>query len=285
MHVLTGTSGFSFDEWQGHFYPKGLTADDRLAHYASRLHSVEINNTFYQMPKPALLERWRSAVPDDFRFALKAPRRFTHSQRLRTEGDWLERFMAATSALGPKLGPVLFQLPPFLHKDAALLAEFLVKLPTTRLAAIEFRHPSWFDDETFELLASKNVALCGGDSDTRAYTPPFVATATFGYIRLRAARYDASSLRDWSKRIVAERWTDTYVYLKHEVLGPEYALFLAAAASGAPEPQLPLEVSVEDTTKTTQSRPRKGLAQAKPRAGVAATDVSDPKTVRRKRAG
>jgi len=285
MRVLTGTSGFSFDEWQGRFYPKGLTADDRLVHYASRLQSVEINNTFYQMPKPALLERWRCAVPEGFRFALKAPRRFTHSQRLRTEGDWLERFMTAASTLGQKLGPVLFQLPPFLRKDAPLLAEFLVKLPTNLHSVIEFRHPSWFDDEIFALLASKNVALCGGDSDTRAYTPPLVATATFGYLRLRAASYDASGLRDWSKRIIAERWTDAYVYLKHEVLGPDYALFLAAVASGAPEPQLAPEVSLEDTSSTTHARPRKGLAQAKPRARVKAPDVSATKSARRNRAG
>jgi uncharacterized protein YecE (DUF72 family) len=286
MRVLTGTSGFSFDEWQARFYPKGLAADDRLAYYASRLHSVEINNTFYQMPKPALLERWRRAVPDGFRFALKAPRRFTHSQRLRTEGDWLERFLTAAAMLGPKLGPVLFQLPPFLHKDAPLLAEFLAKLPATLHSVIEFRHPSWFDDEIFALLANQNVALCGGDSDTRTYTPPFVATATFGYFRLRAASYDANSLRDWSKRIVAERWTDAYVYLKHEVLGPDYALFLAAVASGAPEPQLPPEVRFEDTAQITQARPRKGLAQAKLRARDKETPaVTAPKPVRRKRAG
>lgn len=285
MRVLTGTSGFSFDEWQGHFYPKGLSADDRLAHYASRLHSVEINNTFYQMPKPALLERWRNAVTDDFRFSLKAPRRFTHSQRLRIESDWLERFVTTASTLGPKLGPVLFQLPPYLHKDAVLLAEFLDRLPTTLLSVVEFRHASWFDDEIFALLASKNVALCGGDSDTRVYSPPFVATATFGYLRLRAASYNASTLRAWNQRIVAEPWTDAYVYLKHEVFGPDYAQFLAAAALGAPEPQLPPEVVSEDKTKTPEARPKKGLAQARPRARVKAPDVSAPISAQRKSAG
>jgi uncharacterized protein YecE (DUF72 family) len=284
MRVFTGTSGFSFDEWKGHFYPTGLAADERLGHYASRLHSVEINNTFYQMPKPALLERWRDTVPDDFRFALKAPRRFTHSQPLRAEGESLGYFLTAASALGPKLGPLLFQLPPFLRKDAPLLAEFLAKLPSTLRVAFEFRHRSWFDDEIYALLASKNVALCGGDSDERAYAPPHVATADFGYLRLRAPGYDASSLRDWSKRIGAERWTNAYVYLKHEVFGPDYALFLAALASGAPEPALPREVSLEDTTKKARVQPKKGLARARPR-GSEAPDVRASKPARRKRAG
>lgn len=284
MRVLTGTSGFSFDEWQGHFYPKGLAADDRLAHYASLLHSVEINNSFYQMPKPALLERWRDAVPADFRFSLKAPRRLTHSQRLRAEGNSLEHFVTVASTLGPKLGPVLFQLPPFLRKDAPLLTDFLARLPSTLLSAIEFRHASWFDDEIFALLASKNVALCGGDSDTSAYSPPFVATAAFGYLRLRAPSYDASSLRNWNERIVNERWTNAYVYLKHEVLGPEYALYLAAVASGATEPQLSPEVNWADAQQTVQARPKKGLARAVPR-GQKEPNVSAPKPAGRKRAG
>lgn len=282
MLVFSGTSGFSFDEWKGHFYPIGLAPDDRLRHYASRLHSVEINNTFYQMPKPALLERWRDTVPGDFRFALKAPRRFTHSQPLKAEGDALERFLAAAAMLGPKLGPVLFQLPPFLRKDAPLLAEFLEKLPSTLPVAFEFRHRSWFDDETYALLAGKNVALCVGDSDERAYSPPMVATADFGYLRLRAASYDSGGLHDWCERIVAERWTNAYVYFKHEVFGPDYALFLAAVASGAAEPPLPLEVTSAD--KMEQAQPNKGLARARPRAGEA-PDVRAPKPARRKRAG
>jgi uncharacterized protein YecE (DUF72 family) len=284
MRVFAGTSGFSIDEWQGHFYPVGLGADERLGYYASRLHSVEINNTFYQMPKAALLERWRNSVPDDFCFALKAPRRFTHSRPLKAEGESLEYFLSSVSALEPKLGPVLFQLPPFLRKDAPLLGEFLARLPSTLQVAFEFRHRTWFDDEIFALLASKNAALCGGDSDERAYTPPFVATANFGYLRLRAASYDAGSLRNWSERIFAERWTNAYVYLKHEVLGPEYALFLAALASGAQEPPLPLEVPAAAATELAQARPKKGLARAKPRT-VEAADVGAPKPARRKRAG
>jgi len=284
MRVFAGTSGFSFDEWQGHFYPKGLGADERLGHYASRLHSVEINNTFYQMPKPALLERWRDTVPDDFRFSLKAPRRFTHSRPLKAEGETLEYFLKAASTLGPKLGPILFQLPPFLRKDAPLLGEFLARLPSTLLAAFEFRHRTWFDDEIFTLLASKNVALCGGDSDERGHSPPFVATADFGYLRLRAESYDATSLRSWSNRIVTEGWTTAYAYLKHEVYGPDYALFLAAVASGAAEPPLPVELPAAAAVAVPQAHPKKGLARAKPRVSEVPS-VGAPKPVRRKKAG
>ncbi|HEY5957708.1 MAG TPA: DUF72 domain-containing protein [Polyangiaceae bacterium] len=265
MQVFAGTSGFSIDEWQGRFYPKGLNVDARLSHYSSRLHSVEINNSFYQMPKASLLERWRDTVPDGFRFALKAPRRFTHSQRLRLQGDAFEHFLLATGALVPKLGPVLFQLPPFLRKDAPLLADFLQQIPSTLLVAFEFRHPSWFDDEIFALLASKNVALCGGDSDERGHSPPFVATANFGYLRLRAPSYDANALREWARRILAEPFTHAYVYMKHEVLGPEYALFLDAVVSGAPEPLLTRATDSEDAAQTPAATPKKGIARAKPR--------------------
>lgn len=238
MQVFAGTSGFSFDEWRGYFYPAGLAAEARLAHYALRLRGVEINNTFYQMPKREQLERWRDTVPENFRFALKAPRRLTHSRPLRSEGDVLDHFLETALALGTRLGPILFQLPPFARKDTPLLADFLARLPSSIQAAFEFRNRSWFDDDTFALLASRNAALCGGDSDERGDSPPQVVTADFGYLRLRAPSYDAESLRDWSRRILAEPWKNAYVFLKHEVLGPDYACFIAAVVSGAPDPPL-----------------------------------------------
>jgi uncharacterized protein YecE (DUF72 family) len=228
MRVYTGTSGFSFDEWQGHFYPGEVRADERLAYYATRLSSVEINNTFYQTPKPAILEGWRDTVPREFRFAIKAPRRITHVQRLKEAGPSMEHFLRVVAVLGEQLGPVLFQLPPFLRKDSTLLGEFLTLLPRTINAAFEFRHASWFDEQIFALLAEHHVALCGGDMDDEKHSPPQVATAHFGYLRLRAPTYDASSLRAWFNRIIAEPWTEAYVYLKHEVLGPTYASLLAA---------------------------------------------------------
>lgn len=297
MQVFAGTSGFSFDEWQGRFYPRGLSPDDRLAYYASRLHTVEINNTFYQMPKPAVLARWSQAVPDGFRFALKAPRRITHSQRLKPEGDTLDHFLSVAAALNPKLGTVLFQLPPFLRKDETLLAEFLSRLPASLRASFEFRHPSWFVERIFALLADKNAALCAGDADERGNSPPFIATADFGYMRLRAAGYDAATLREWSRRVAAERWSNAYIYLKHEVLGPDYAQFIAAVASNQPEPALPSELGTLlspsaralDPTRTAKgparaldpARTAKGPARAVPRVADNAA-VSTPKRRGRK---
>ena len=291
MHVHTGTSGFSYDEWHGRLYPVDLPAAKRLEHYALCLSSVEVNNTFYQMPKAALLEGWRDAVPDDFRFALKVPRRITHSQRLKESGESLGYFLTAASALGNKLGPVLFQLPPFLRKDAPRLADFLALLPPTLLAAFEFRHPSWFDDEIFALLSGHNAALCGGDAEKGDRSPPHVATADFGYLRLRAPSYDAEELRTWSARVLAERWTNAYVYLKHEVLGPDYAAFLAAVASGTPVPPWVSLVAAPAVPVADQPRPKKGLvrtlpskpaaepaqpavAQARPRKGLVRTSPS-----------
>ena len=216
------------------------------------------------MPKAALLEGWRDAVSDGFSFALKAPRRITHVQRLKGSNESLGFLFAATSVLGGKLGPVLFQLPPFLRKDAPLLSDFLALLPPTLRAAFEFRHPSWFDDEVFALLTSHNAALCGGDAERGDRSPPHVATANFGYLRLRAPSYDAAELRTWSERILGERWTDAYVYLKHEVLGPEYALFLGAVAAGEAEPAFPELASSPLPPVKAQARPKKGLVRTKP---------------------
>lgn len=283
MHVHTGTSGFSYDEWHGRFYPVGLPADERLRHYSGRLSSVEINNSFYQMPKAALLTRWRQAVPDEFRFALKAPRRITHSQQLQQSKESLEYFLKAASALGDTLGPVLFQLPPFLRKDAPRLSEFLPLLPPTLRAAFEFRHASWFDDEIFSLLSGHNAALCCGDAEKSERSPPLVATADFGYLRLRAPSYTEQDLHTWSGLILGQRWTEAYVYLKHEVLGPDYAAFLAAVASGALEPAFPSEVQPPAQLPSPPAHPRKGLARTKPSKQAAeAAKVREP--TRRRRA-
>jgi len=283
VRVHTGTSGFSYDEWHGRFYPVDLPAANRLEHYCSHLLSVEINNTFYQMPKAALLEGWRDTVPDDFRFALKVPRRITHSQQLKESGESLGYFLTAASALGNKLGPVLFQLPPFLRKDAPRLADFLALLPPTLLAAFEFRHPSWFDDEIFALLSGHNAALCGGDAEKGDRSPPHVATADFGYLRLRAPGYDAEELRTWSERVLAERWTNAYVYLKHEVLGPDYAAFLAAVASGTPVPPWVNLVAAPAVPAVAQGRPRKGLARTSPSKAAAEAAKARPATPARRR--
>jgi uncharacterized protein YecE (DUF72 family) len=239
MKIHAGTSGFSYDEWRGTFYPEELPKASMLGHYSARLGSVEINNTFYQLPKAELLERWRDAVPPDFTFALKAGRRITHIQRLKGAVESVGYFFAAAAVLGERLGPVLFQLPPFAQKDAGLLKEFLAVPPAGARIAFEFRHPSWFDDEIYALLSERSAALCGGDSDEGDRSPPLVATADWGYLRLRSPAYDARGIRSWCERILALPWQTAYVYFKHEVFGPAYALHLGALARGEVPPDLP----------------------------------------------
>ena len=186
-----------------------------LSFYASRLGSVEINNTFYRMPKTDLLERWRDAVPDTFRFALKASRRITHQQRLKDAGDSVDYLFRTAEVLGERLGPFLFQLPPYLRRDLDRLAGFLGLLPDGMRAAFEFRHASWFDDEVFTLLADAGASLCIADAGSD-HDAPLVATADFGYLRLRREDYDETALRAWADRIRRQPWRETHVFFKHE---------------------------------------------------------------------
>ncbi len=215
MRVRTGTSGFSYPAWEGHFYPPGTKRPDMLSFYAGKLGAVEINNTFYRMPKADLLERWRDSVPESFRFVLKASRRITHHQRLRDAGDSVEYLFDTAKVLGEQLGPFLFQLPPYLRRDDDRLAAFLERLPAGLRAAFEFRHASWFDDAVFALLEEAGAALCvadaGGDHDA-----PLEATTDFGYLRLRREDYDEAALRSWADRIRRQPWRETYVFFKHE---------------------------------------------------------------------
>lgn len=260
MRLLSGTSGFSYGEWRGIFYPEDLADAGMLGYYAGRLDSVEINNTFYQMPKPALLERWRDAVPPDFCFALKAPRRITHLQRLKGSAESVELFLNTASVLGPRLGPVLFQLPPFAKKDAPLLREFMALLPPSLDVAFEFRHPSWFDDEIFEALRERRAALCAGDSDESDRSPPFVKTADFGYLRLRAPSYDDAGIRTWHERIAAAGVERAYVYLKHEVLGPIYAEHLKRLSRGEDPGALPPPRAPAESADKPKKRARRAPA-------------------------
>jgi len=222
MHALIGTSGFSFDEWKGVFYPSELRAGQRLEYYASRLPAVEINNTFYRMPRPEMLAGWNSRVPESFRFAVKAPRRITHQQRLKGAEQSLNELMSACAALGEKLGPVLFQLPPFFKKDVGCLREFLSVAQSGR-PAFEFRHGSWFDDEVYETLGAAGAALVSGDPDDSPESLPLVATAGWGYLRLRAPEYDDAALDRWAERILQQPWSEAFVFFKHEVQGPAFA--------------------------------------------------------------
>jgi uncharacterized protein YecE (DUF72 family) len=223
MPLRTGTSGFSFKEWKGAFYPADLPDKKMLGYYSGRLKTVEVNNTFYRMPKRELVEGWGAQVPGDFRFVLKAPQRITHREKLEHSEETVAQFLEAAAVLGEKLGGLLFQLPPFFRKDVPRLRAFLPALPAGVRVAFEFRHPSWFDEETYEALRERNVALVGGDSDAEEKSPPLVVTADFGYLRLRAPEYDDGQLTEWAERIQATRWTDTFAFLKHEIRGPEFA--------------------------------------------------------------
>jgi uncharacterized protein YecE (DUF72 family) len=198
-----------------------------LRYYAARLPAVEINNTFYRMPSKELLGKWAAEVPETFTFVLKAPQSITHRKRLRDAGEAVAYFFAAADTLGPRLGPVLFQLPPYLRKDLALLKDFLAVLPAERRVAFEFRHESWFDDEVYQALRDGGRALCVSDTDEEARPAPLVPTAGWGYLRLRRPDYGDAELAGWAERIRAQPWSDAFVFFKHEEEGKGAALATA----------------------------------------------------------
>jgi len=215
MKLHAGTSGFAFKEWKGSFYPSELKDDAMLGFYASRFPTVEINNTFYRLPKEGVLQSWAGQVPEPFTFAIKASQRITHFARLKPEcASAVEFLLKNTSTLGDRLGPILFQLPPNLKKDVDRLRAFLDTLPRDRRFTIEFREPSWFDDDVYELLRQRDVAMC--IIDQPEFSSPFVATSTWGYVRLHRFDYDASALTECASRIQGQGWEEAYVYFKHD---------------------------------------------------------------------
>jgi uncharacterized protein YecE (DUF72 family) len=235
MQIFTGTSGFSYPAWRGSFYPEKLPAKQMLTHYAGRLKTVEVNNTFYRMPKAEALAAWAATTPAGFRFAPKAPQQITHRQRLVGSADTLAHFWKTLQALGDKLGPALFQLPPFQRKDLPRLTDFLALMPEGARAAFEFRHASWFDDDVYAALAARGAALCVAEADD--LQTPLIATTSWGYLRLRRLEYDEAALAAWNSRLreQAGKWTETYVYFKHEDagVGPRLAArFEELAAAG-----------------------------------------------------
>ncbi|HEY5541844.1 MAG TPA: DUF72 domain-containing protein [Candidatus Binatia bacterium] len=236
MKLWVGTSGYSYKPWLGNFYPEGLAAKEMLRFYASRLPAVEINNTFYRLPKESVLQSWAEQVPGDFRFVLKAAQKITHVKRLKESADEVEYLFRVTAVLGVKTGAILFQLPPNLKKDLARLQNFLSILPSDRAVAFEFRHPSWFDDEVFARLHEHNCALCTAEMD-ESDNSTLVPTATWGYVRLRRAEYSRSDLVNWKERLLSQPWDHAYVFFKHEDegIGPKLAAEFLELAAVRPE--------------------------------------------------
>jgi uncharacterized protein YecE (DUF72 family) len=224
VRLLAGTSGFAYREWKGTFYPEDLPEPQMLRHYAGQFRTVEINNTFYRMPTEELLARWATDTPEGFTFVLKAPQRITHQGRLKNTGDPLGHFLRTAESLGARLGPLLFQLPPFFKKDLERLRSFLALLPPARRAAFEFRHESWADPEVHDALREHGAALCASDTDDDERPAAVVATAGWGYLRLRRTAYPGDALRDWAARIREQPWSEAYVFFKHEESGTGPAL-------------------------------------------------------------
>lgn len=216
--VWIGTSGYSYAEWKGSFYPEKMAAKDMLRFYAERFPTVEINNTFYRMPKEELLQGWANQVPEGFAFVIKASKRITHDKRLKDCAEPLGYLYRATSILGPRLGPLLFQLPPNFRKDVPRLKAFFDDMPDRRRIAVEFRHASWFDEEVFSALRTQGAALCVADTGEEPVVP-LVATADWGYMRLRREDFSDDDLREWARRIREQPWTEAFVFMKHEEEG------------------------------------------------------------------
>ena len=215
MKFHVGTSGYSYKEWKGNFYPEDLPAKEMLSYYSRRLPAVEINNTFYRLPQPSMIENWKAQVPSSFRFSIKATQRITHIKRLNNVADETKYLLETASLLEQRLGVVLFQLPPNFKKDVERLKAFLDLLKPDLPTAFEFRHESWFDDETLALLRERDCALVVSDTDEKPLTE-IISTARWGYLRLRRTAYDENDLVEWMKRVQDQKWKDAFVFFKHE---------------------------------------------------------------------
>jgi uncharacterized protein YecE (DUF72 family) len=235
MDVRIGTSGWNYTEWRGSFYPKTMKPAGMLAYYAERFRTVEVNNTFYRMPTAKAVAGWAAAVPPGFLFVLKAPQRITHFKRLKDVDGLVREFCDTARLLGDRLGPLLFQLPPNFKVDVGRLADLLALLPRDLRAAFEFRNATWFTDDVYARLAGHQAALCIADNDDGA--TPAVATADWGYLRLRATGYSDDDLRGWlaTMRRVGGRWRDAFVFFKHEDqgTGPAFGATLASLVESA----------------------------------------------------
>lgn len=224
MQLFIGTSGYSYKEWKGSFYPRDLRADDMLAFYAQHFAAVEINGSFYRLPTADTVKAWTKQVPETFQFVLKSPQTITHFKRLKEPKTTLKPFLQIAALLKKRRGPLYFQLPGNFKKDLPRLEEFLAALKKAGPVTFEFRHASWFDDETFALLREHAVALCINDSEDSPFTD-IVSTADWGYLRLRRGEYTGKQLAAWLKKIREQPWTRAYIFFMHEDTGtgPKFA--------------------------------------------------------------
>jgi len=222
MKIQVGTSGFAHKEWKGKFYPERISSKELLRFYAERLGTVEINNTFYHMPKESVLLSWAGQVPDDFVFALKAPQVITHMKHMKNVFEETEYLFKSLSVLDKKLGPVLFQFPKSFRANPAALADFLPLIPGNVACAFDFRSPSWLDAETLDLLRKKGCSWCIEDTDENPVNE-LISTANWGYLRLRRSDYTDADLSQWLERINSQKWERAFVFFKHED-GPEMAM-------------------------------------------------------------
>ncbi|MFH0976183.1 MAG: DUF72 domain-containing protein [Spirochaetota bacterium] len=226
MKIYTGTSGYSYKEWKGYFYPEKISADKMLPYYSSKLTAVEINNTYYRMPKMSVVETWAGEVPSDFMFAVKAPQIITHIKRLKNVSEETRYFLTVISGLGKKLGTILFQFPASFKQDIPLLENFLKRIPPGINCTFDFRSTTWFNDETYKLLGQRDFSLCLEDTDEKPVTD-IISTATWGYLRLRRSNYTDADLSDWAKKILSIKWKKVFVFFKHEgdeAKGPSLAV-------------------------------------------------------------
>lgn len=222
--ILAGASGYSFKEWNGIFYPEKCKPAEMLPYYCERLPTVEINNTFYRLPKAEVLAGWAHCAPEHFRFAIKASRRITHMARLKPEsvGDTVDYLYKNLAHLGDKRGPTLFQLPPNMKLNLARLDDFATLLPADHRAAFEFRNEEWFEESVYATLRRIGASLVFSEREDGS-APALVETTDWGYVRLRLERYTDADLEAWARKLEATGWKRIYVYFMHEPTAPEYA--------------------------------------------------------------
>jgi uncharacterized protein YecE (DUF72 family) len=215
MEIRVGTSGYAYKEWKGQFYPEKISPREMLHFYSGRLNTVEINNTFYRMPREGVLTSWAEQVPGDFLFALKAPQVITHLKRLRDVFEETGYLFRTLSVLDRKLGPLLFQFPRSFRMDRAALQAFLDLIAVHSACAFEFRNPSWIEDEILDLLRERGSSLVIADAD-ESPAKEIIRTASWGYLRLRRSDYTDADLSQWLGRILSQEWEKAFVFFKHE---------------------------------------------------------------------